>query len=242
MATLQERLGVRISNPDLLVLALTHRSYLGESTAKESNERLEFLGDSVIGLVVAEHLFAAREEWTEGDLSRAKAVAVSQPTLADAARRLELEDVMLLSTGERQSGGFNRSSILSDMFEALAGVIYVDQGFQEARSFVLRMLADVLDSLTSGERAQDHKSLLQQIVQSRSHTIPHYTVCEETGADHDKTFTIQVLVEGCVLGQGVGKSKKQAEQMAARQALQALGSDCAAPDAGAEEPYDDPSV
>jgi ribonuclease-3 len=239
---LQERLGVRLSNPELLVLALTHRSYLGETTVHESNERLEFLGDSVIGLVVAEHLFTAREDWTEGDLSRAKAVAVSQPTLADAARGLELQDVMRLSTGERQSGGFNRSSILSDMFEALVGVIHVDQGFQEARSFVLRTLAGVLDSLTSGEHAQDHKSLLQQLVQSRSRTTPHYTVLEETGADHDKTFTIQVLVEGRVLGRGVGKSKKQAEQMAAHEALHALGSSFAGPETGPEEPDDDPSV
>lgn len=225
ISALQDRLGVRLNSADLLVVATTHRSYLGETSGNESNERFEFLGDAILGLVVAEYLFREHRAWTEGELSRAKAVAVSEPTLANAARKLSLQDAMRLSTGERQSGGYERASILSDMFEAIVGVIYVDRGLEEARGFVIRALGDVLSSVGDGDSSQDHKSRLQQMVQGRYKTTPRYASVQETGADHDKTFTIEVTVEGEVMGRGEGKSKKQAEQMAAAAALDAYA-DC----------------
>lgn len=219
LEALEHRLRVRLSDCELLRQAVTHRSYLGETTGFESNERLEFLGDSVIGMVVSEHLYKCLEGRPEGDLSKAKAVAVSEPTLADAARALEFQSAMLLSTGEHMSGGRDRDSILSDMYEAVVGVIYLDRGLDAARRFILRTLSSVLQQIEEGSHLRDYKSQLQQLSQSRHRVTPRYLVVHETGADHDKTFTVEVQIEGRTLGRGVGKSKKQAEQAAAGQAL-----------------------
>ncbi len=219
LEALQQRLGVRISDLGLLVQALTHRSFLGETTGFQSNERLEFLGDSVLGLVIAEHLFQELEDRPEGDLSRARAAAVSEPTLAEAARRLDLQSAMQVSTGERLSGGLDRDSILSDTYEAVVAVIYLDRGLEAAREFVLRTLSDVLQRIEEGSHLRDYKSQLQQLTQARHRITPRYHVVQESGADHDKTFVVEVEVGGRRLGRGVGKSKKQAEQAAAEQAL-----------------------
>jgi len=219
LEALEHRLRVRLSDCELLRQAVTHRSYLGETTGFESNERLEFLGDSVIGMVVSEHLYKCLEGRPEGDLSKAKAVAVSEPTLADAARALDFQSAMLLSTGEHMSGGRDRDSILSDMYEAVVGVIYLDRGLDAARRFILRTLSSVLQQIEEGSHLRDYKSQLQQLSQSRHRVTPRYLVVHETGADHDKTFTVEVQIEGRTLGRGVGKSKKQAEQAAAGQAL-----------------------
>lgn len=215
-------LGLHLNDPGLLRIALTHRSFLGETSGFLSNERLEFLGDSVLGLVVAQWLYQRMTEWPEGELSKAKAVAVSGPSLADAARRLGVQDYLLLSTGERMSGGRNRASILSNTYEAIVAVIYLDQGLEAAREFITRTLAHVLAEIDAGVHLRDHKSRLQQIVQGRNKVTPRYIVIEKSGADHDKTFTVQVEVSGNVVGQGTGKSKKQAEQAAAEQALTLL--------------------
>lgn len=220
LIALQERLGVRFSDPELLRTAVTHRSYLGETQGFESNERLEFLGDSVLGLVIAEYLFQKLQGQAEGYLSKAKAVVVSEPTLAEASRSVRLQECMLLSTGENLSGGRERASILADMFEAIVAVIYLDQGLEAAREFILRVLARPLAGVESGEHITDYKSQLQQIVQSRSKVPPRYVVVEEWGADHDKTFVIEVQIGGKPSGRGQGKSKKQAEQAAAKEALQ----------------------
>lgn len=219
LQALQQRLGVGLSDLDLLRQALTHRSYLGETTGFQSNERLEFLGDSVLGLVVAEYLYHHLEGRPEGDLSRARAVAVSEPTLAEAARRLDLQSALQVSTGERLSGGLDRDSILSDTYEAVVAVIYLDRGLDAAREFVLRTLSDVLQRIEEGSHLRDFKSQLQQLTQARHRVTPRYHVVQESGADHDKTFVVEVEVNGKRLGRGVGKSKKQAEQAAAEQAL-----------------------
>lgn len=217
-------MGVSLNNTDLLEVAVTHRSYLGETSGLTSNERLEFLGDSVLGLVVCRELYRRMPDSPEGDLSKAKSVAVSEPVLAEAAKSLELSRVMRLSTGERQSGGHLRPSILSDMYEALIAVIYLDQGLEPAAEFIVRTLAPILEDIEAGTHLRDYKSQLQALAQGSYKTTPRYIVTDETGADHDKTFTIRVEIGGVALGAGSGKSKKQAEQRAAEEALGNLDS------------------
>jgi len=215
-----QKLQVDITDYSLLQQALTHRSYLGEAAEAMSNERLEFLGDSVLGMVVAEYLYTQFPDRTEGDLAKAKAVAVSEPVLAESAKSLGLADMILMSSGEEASGGRKRLSILSDAFEALVAVIYLDCGMDAARQFVLRALESILVDIERKEHIRDYKSLLQEHTQGIYKRPPRYVVVAETGADHDKTFTVEVSLDDVVLGRGEGKSKKQAEQAAALQALE----------------------
>jgi ribonuclease-3 len=214
------RLQVDITDYAMLRQSLTHRSYLGESSEAESNERLEFMGDSVLGLVVAEYLYTQFPDRSEGDLAKAKAVAVSEPVLAESAKGLGLADMILMSTGEEASGGRKRLSILSDSFEALVAVIYLDCGMDAARQFVLRALESILVDIEREEHIRDYKSLLQEHTQGLYKRAPNYVVTSEQGADHDKTFSIEVSLDDVVMGCGEGKSKKQAEQAAALQALE----------------------
>ncbi len=211
-----------INDLDLLRDALTHRSYLGEVSNARSNERLEFLGDSVIGIVVAEYLFSKYPDRSEGELAKAKAVAVSEPILANAAKNLGLDQMILLSSGEESSGGRQRLSILSDAFEALVAVIYLDCGLETARQFVLRALENILIDIDRKEHIRDYKSMLQELCQSLHKRPPKYRVVQEVGADHDKTFKVEVSLDKEKLGEGTGKRKKQAEQAAALMALQKL--------------------
>ena len=214
------KLQCKVRDLELLREALTHRSYLGESAETNSNERLEFLGDAVIGLVVCEYLFSKYTDRAEGELAKAKAVAVSEPILAGAAKDLGLDQMILMSNGEEISGGRQRLSILSDAFEALIAVIYLDRGLEIVRQFVLRALESILIDIDRKEHIRDYKSLLQELCQSLHKRAPKYVVIREKGADHDKTFTIEARMDSEVLGRGVGKSKKQAEQAAALTALQ----------------------
>jgi ribonuclease-3 len=214
------KLQISISDDGLLLQALTHRSYLGESTDMVSNERLEFLGDAVLGLVVCEYLYSRYPTRSEGELAKAKAVAVSEPILADAAKNLGLDQMILMSTGEEASGGRSRLSILSDTFEALVAVVYLDGGIDAARDFCLRALELILIDIERQEHIRDYKSLLQELTQGKHKKAPKYVVIKEEGADHDKTFLVEARLEGEVLGRGTGKSKKQAEQAAALEALE----------------------
>ncbi len=214
------KLQVDITDFALLQQSLTHRSYLGEAGEAMSNERLEFMGDSVLGMVVAEYLYAQFPERSEGDLAKAKAVAVSEPVLAESAKLLGLADMILMSTGEEASGGRRRLSILSDSFEALVAVVYLDCGMDAARQFVLRALESILLDIERKEHIRDYKSLLQEHTQGLYKEAPKYIVIAEEGADHDKTFTIEVTLRDAPMGRGTGKSKKQAEQAAALQALE----------------------
>lgn len=217
-----ERLQIRVTDHALLQQALTHRSALGESEEALSNERLEFLGDSVLGLVVAQYLYAEFPERSEGELAKAKAVAVSEPVLAESAKNLGLPDMILMSAGEESSGGRRRLSILSDAFEALVAVVYLDCGVEAAREFVLRALESILVDIERKEHIRDYKSLLQEHIQGLYKRAPRYVVVAEDGADHDKTFGVEVRLEEIVMGRGEGKSKKQAEQAAALQALEQI--------------------
>lgn len=204
----------------LLKQALTHKSYLGEVSNVTSNERMEFLGDSVLGLVVAEHLFARFQEKPEGELAKVKAVAVSEPILADASKRVGIPDALFLSAGEETSGGRNRPSILADAFEAVIAALYMKHGLDAAREFILESLGMILEDIETEEHNRNYKSVLQEISQSLYKKAPNYVVIDASGADHDKTFVIEAQLDGSSLGRGSGKSKKQAEQAAALQALQ----------------------
>ncbi len=210
---------IRITDLALLERALTHRSYLGEDHSRISNERLEFLGDSVIGIVMAEYLYEEYPHRPEGELSKAKAVAVSEPELAEAAEKIKLPDFIIMSAGERHSGGAKRPSIISDAFEALVAVIYLNCGMEAAEKFVLGSLKEILGKIERNEYLCDFKTKLQEYIQGRFKSTPRYRVTGEVGADHDKTFIVEVTFAGEVLAEGSGKSKKAAEQDAAKKAL-----------------------
>ncbi|MDO8588552.1 MAG: ribonuclease III [Armatimonadota bacterium] len=220
LKSVSRKLHIDIDDYEMLQQALTHRSCLGEAEGIMSNERLEFLGDAVLGLVVCEYLFTQYADRAEGELAKAKAVAVSEPILAEAAKALGLDQMVLMSSGEEMSGGRKRFSILSDAFEAIVAVIYLDAGLEAARQFVLRALESILQDIDRKEHIRDYKSLLQEMTQSTHKKAPRYIVISEQGADHDKTFTVEARLDGKLLGRGAGKSKKQAEQAAALEALE----------------------
>jgi len=220
LRSLIARLGLAPHRPALLRQALTHRSAQQELSLP-SNERLEFLGDAVLGLVIAERLYRSRPELTEGELTKVKAIAVSEPVLARVARELNLGRYLILSRGEQQTGGRDRSSLLADAFEALVAAVYLDRGLRTARSLILRLLRDHLQAIERREYEPDYKTLLQEKIQELHRTTPTYRVVSETGPDHDRTFVAEVRLAGRLLGRGSGKSKKQAEQAAAQDALAA---------------------
>ena len=222
LGALQKAIGVCFRDPALLRRALTHTSYLNENPACDwgDNERLEFLGDSVVDFVAAEYLYARFPDWQEGRLTGLRAELVRADTLAQFAAEKGLGDYLLLGRGEEQSGGRTRAAMLSDAFEALVGAIYLDQGPEAARQFVLQLLEAGAQAAAAVPR--DSKSRLQEWAQSTQHATPAYVTVEESGPDHARQFTVEVLLHGQVRGRGVGRSKQAAEQAAARAALDAL--------------------
>jgi ribonuclease-3 len=210
-------------DPRLLQRALTHRSFLAgeESQGPDSNERLEFLGDAVLELIVIEHLYRRFPQNREGELTQKKSLLVSRSVLADRAELMGLGRFILLSVAEGESGGRERRSILADAFEATLGAIYCDLGLEAARLFVERWLLNETDRILQDSDKQNFKSILQEQVQAEFRIHPRYRVAGEEGPDHDKRFTVQVVVGGRVLGTGRGSNKKEAEQHAARDALSA---------------------
>jgi ribonuclease III len=218
---LQERLGVRFREIGYLERALTHRSAATENS-QESNERLEFLGDSVVGLVISENLFRLFPHYSEGDLAKSKAYVVSETALAEAAQNLGLEEFLVLSPGEAATGGRRRRSILADAFEALIAAIYLDCGIRQAKRVVRNALRDAVQMVSTNEHRGDYKSALQEQTQARARKAPLYRIVSEEGRDHEKTFLVEALVGEQVIGAGTGKSKKEAEQSAAQNALDNL--------------------
>lgn len=218
------RFGLSFKDKACFVRALAHRSFLNQNGVprSDSNERLEFLGDSILGLIVNEHLYKKLPECGEGELTRLKSLLVSEAVLARQAKSMGLGEFLLLGPGEEDSGGRERPSILSDAFEALIGAIYLDSGLDKARRFVREWLLDDADEIIGAQAFENYKSALQECVQSEYHTHPRYRVCAEKGPDHCKVFSVEVLVEKRVLGRGKGKNKKQAEQEAAKNALSNL--------------------
>jgi ribonuclease-3 len=223
---LQNRIGYRFRDRGLLEHALTHKSRAAEdaSGGVADNESLEFLGDAVLGLVVADALFRQYPGYNEGQKSKIKAAAVSTQSLAHHAERLRLGDHLILGRGEEKTGGRFKQALLADTYEALIAAVYLDGGLEAAEVFLTRELQDVLDAGSTPAFARDYKSALQERVQGLGRSLPEYRVAGESGPDHRKTFTVEVAVGGEVLGEAAGGTKKEAEQEAARLALEHLSS------------------
>ncbi|WP_328353800.1 ribonuclease III [Mycobacterium sp. NBC_00419] len=220
---LLDALGVELPE-ELLTLALTHRSYAYEHGGLPTNERLEFLGDAVLGLTVTDELFHRHPERTEGDLAKLRASVVNTHALADVARDLTDEGLgahLLLGRGEVNTGGADKSSILADGMESLLGAVYLHHGVEVAREVILRLFGDLLDTAPTLGAGLDWKTSLQELTAARSLGPPSYVVTS-TGPDHDKEFTAIVMVTDTEYGSGVGRSKKEAEQKAAAAAWKAL--------------------
>jgi len=214
------RLGVQV-DPDLLVLALTHRSFAYEAGGLPTNERLEFLGDSVLGVVVTDRLYHAHPDLPEGELAKMRAACVSQRALAEVARDIELGPVILLGKGERATGGHDKDSILCDAFEAILGAIYLTHGMDPTREVILRLLGPSLEAAAESGVALDWKTSLQEACAERGLGSPVYEVVGE-GPDHARRFTATVLIAGDPKGTGTGTAKKHAEQDAAAEAYAAI--------------------
>lgn len=218
---LADRLGHTFADPGLLVEAITHRSWCAENPGVASNERLEFLGDAVLGLVIADHLFHVEGAMPEGELAMARAAVVSTEALAQVASRIQLGQFMRLGKGEAATGGRDKRSILADAMEAVIGAVYVDGGLDPARRLVLPLVADRLAGAVAGPGEADHKTRLQEASARQYGQVPRYEVTG-TGPDHDRRFTAVVRIGGTQRGLGTGKSKKEAEQAAAREAWRSL--------------------
>lgn len=219
MKRLEEAIGYRFRDISLLQNALSHSSYANEHfhNSLKSNERLEFLGDSVLGMVVAEHLYRTCPDRPEGELSRTRADMVCESSLAVIARKLGLGEHLLLGHGEALTGGSNRPSILADAVESVIAAIYLDGGFAPAKEFIHKF---VLTTVTvERPRNVDYKTAFQELVQQKRGQVITYTLLSESGPDHNKEFVVQVCINGAPVGKGIGSSKKRAEQDAARNAL-----------------------
>ncbi|HEV8116568.1 MAG TPA: ribonuclease III [Acidimicrobiales bacterium] len=216
----------------LLERAVAHRSWCAENPPAVSNERLEFLGDAVLGLVVTDHIFGSDPELPEGQLAKVRAAVVSSATLAEVAAELGVGRALLLGRGEGTSGGSEKPSILADAMEALIGATYLDGGWLAARDLVLRLLGDRIIEATAGPGGQDYKTRLQELASSRFGRLPSYSVVDE-GPDHAKRFVASVVLDGRRWEGGEGRSKKQAEQAAAREAWAVLSEEAAAEEAAA---------
>jgi len=222
LSELEKELGYAFQDRTLLENALTHSSYANEKWKNSllSNERLEFLGDSILGFVVAEYLYRTYPDHPEGDLTRMRAELVCETSLADAAVHLNLGSYLLLGHGEEQGGGRSRSSIIADAVESVIAASYLDGGFEAARGIVQRLI--LKDAPREMQRISDYKTALQELVQRRKNQLLSYQLLEESGPDHEKTFRVEVSLNGEVVGVGQGSSKKRAEQAAAEAAIQKL--------------------
>ena len=222
LGELARRLDVGFVPRELLRLAFQHTSYVQEHGLAEvaSNQRLEYLGDAVLDLVLAAYLCETYPDLPEGDLTRRKAALVRQSALASVARELDLGRYLLLGKGEEASGGRRKVSLLADLIEALTGAVFLAGGFEAAREFVLGNFARLLDDVMHRETHTDHKSALQELMQSRGQAPPSYVVVTTEGPPHDRRFTVQAVCCECVIGAGTGGSKRAAEQRAAAEALE----------------------
>lgn len=224
MQELEKKLNYTFQNPALLSEALSHSSYANEHRAAHlnSNERLEFLGDSVLGFVTAEYLFVQHPDLPEGDLTRIRAALVCEQSLYEVARKLDLGQYLKLGRGEEAGGGRERTSILADATEAVFAAVYLDGGIGAASQLIHRVLLDVEREEVVEERRRDYKTALQELVQRQADQVLTYRMVGEQGPDHAKTFQAEVLLNGEPLGVGSGHSKKEAEQAAAKAALETL--------------------
>ncbi len=222
---LQATLGVNFGDLSLLQQALVHRSYLNENPdlPLASNERLEFLGDAVLGFVVAEEIYHRFPDLSEGELTKLRSALVRGETLGRVALSLNLGEYLYLGHGEEESGGRRRTRNLGCTLEAIIGAVLIDQGLDAAKSFILSILGSELERAIEDKLVADYKSRLQQVIQSKRKITPVYRTIEEVGPDHAKLFTVEVMAGDSILGQGSGPNKRAAEMEAAREALEGLG-------------------
>lgn len=218
LEALDRALGVSFRDPELREASLTHRSFAFEHDLTITNERLEFLGDSVLGLVVTDLAYRMYPAMPEGDLAKLRAAIVNMTALADVARDLDLGAVILLGKGEEQSGGRDKASILADALEAVFGAVYLDLGLDAARELIERLFEPRMEAYVRGEGDRDYKTILQELASQELRAMPEYRI-EERGPDHQKEFTATVFLAGRLQGTGVGRSKKEAEQQAAHEAF-----------------------
>ncbi len=221
---LEKKIGYKFKDKGLLEKALMHRSYVNEAKNNgiklESNERLEFLGDAVLEIIVSEHLYLVHQELPEGQLTKLRSNGVCEATLARLAKKINLGSFIYLAKGENIGGGRNKPSILADAFEALVGAIYLDGGYANAKKFVQEYMIYKVDFKSS---INDDKTKLQEILQKQGNKKIEYRIINEKGPAHEKEFVSQVLYGDKIIGMGVGKSKKEAEQNAAKEALESIG-------------------
>ncbi|NOY52176.1 MAG: ribonuclease III [Deltaproteobacteria bacterium] len=224
LSRLEKNLGVSFRHLPYLITALTHKSHSNENPGlhPEDNERQEFLGDSVLGLIISIYLYRAYPDLDEGALSKARANLVNETTLAGVARKIGIGDFLFLGKGEEQTGGREKDSLLSDALEAVIAGIYLDQGFRATYDVILKHFETLIPKVVEQKHPFDYKTTFQEACQERFGVLPEYTLCRATGPDHDRIFVMELSVKGEVLGQGSGKSKKEAQQQAARQALEHL--------------------
>jgi len=219
-----EKNSVRVEKYDLINASLIHPSYIFEKELQKQqhNQRLEFLGDAVVGLVIAEYLYDRFPEKKEGILTKMRAAIVCEGALADAARKINLGRYLIMGKGEKMGGGENRSSNLADAWEALCGAIYLEKGLLGVKNFILECLWDTIDNVAKGNFG-DFKTRLQELIQKSPEQEIEYQILEENGPDHDKDFVAGVFINGKIMSKGAGKTKKEAEQKGAREALKILG-------------------
>lgn len=223
LAKVEEVIGYSFRDRKLLLLALTHRSFSHSTEVYQpSNERLEFLGDSVLGLIISDQLFRDNPDIREGDLTKTKSLLVNESALCEVAIEVGLNQFIRLSVEEDRLGGRKRPSICSDAFESVIGAAYLDGGLDIARDIVLRLIYTRRDSILANDTRRNYKGELLELTQSRSEGMPRYEVLSESGPDHDKVFRVAVLIGGEGAGTGTGSNKKEAEQRAAAEALQRL--------------------
>lgn len=223
LSKLMENMGYRFTDPALLELALSHRSFANERPGREHNERLEYLGDAVLDLCVGHLLMTRLPDAREGQLTKLRAMLVSSDGLSHTANELRLGNYLLLGKGERQTGGQHKASLLADTLEAVVGAVFLDGGYEAAASLTDRLLGPNLDHAVAGDLDRDFKGQLQQLTQGRHQGTPAYELVETHGPEHEKTFVVSVLVDGQELARGEGGAKKEAERRAAADALKMLG-------------------
>jgi ribonuclease-3 len=221
---LEKKVGYVFKDRDLLCEALTHRSFTNERVGIgfSHNERLEFLGDAVLDLVISQIIFSDYKTFSEGDLTRVRAEVVNEKTLADLGRQCDLGDCLLLGRGEQRSGGRDKDSLLADALEALLGAVFCDSGFEGVRPVIETLFREEIECAALRKVGVDHKTRLQEVLQARHGFPPTYRVVDVEGPDHQRNYTIEVQSEGEVIGSGRGRTKKGAEQEAARRALESL--------------------
>jgi len=223
MQELEQMLGYSFTNKSLLKEALTHSSYANEVHKKEkSYERLEFLGDSILGFIIAEHLFKHNKGMEEGELTKFRSSLVCEKSLSAYARKLKLNENVVLGKGEHQLKGYDRPSILCDVFEAVLAAIYIDGGMEQAKDFIKRVMGEDL-AAKKPKAFKDYKTILQEVVQRNPEEKIEYILISESGPDHNKHFVSEVHLNSNVISRGGGGSKKEAEQQAARKALELMG-------------------